>query len=790
MDTQKQKGAQNAIDVQPKITEKSWNKELEKAVRDKWNSDKIYGFDINSKKEVFSIDTPPPYPSGRPWHIGAAAHYSQIDMIARTARMLGHEVFFPIGIDRNGLPVELYTEKKYHIRLQDVTREKFISLCMTALDDLEAYMIEIMKLMGMSSDFGNYYRTDSEQYRTLTQNSFIELWNKGMIYEDTRPNNFCVDCRTTIADAEIIYRDMPTQLVHVKWNVKEGGEIIVATTRPELLCSCQVVMVNPGDQRYKNLIGKHAIIPLFKREVKIMAHPSVQMDFGSGIVMACSYGDYDDVRIFRELGLAEIIAINTEGRMTDRAGNYAGMKIAEARKSIIEDLKNAGLIEKTESINHRTPTCERSKTPVEIIPMKEYYLKQLNFKEDMAKMAKKLKFHPEGHRQILMDWINSVTIDWPISRRRYYGTEIPIWYCKKCGKTYVPEPGRYYQPWKTQPGVKCSCGSSEFKGEERTFDTWMDSSISPLFISRYRQDDKFFKKTYPNAIRPQAKDIIRTWLYYTLLRCYQLTGKPAWEHAWIMGYGVDEKGEKMSKSKGNVIDPLPVLEKYGADSFRYWNAAESSLGSDLRCSEERIMSGSKFLTKLWNVARFISSFPCNEKGAGNELDKWILSELDKLVAECVKGYNDFNFFVPATKIRDFVWNIFAPYYIELSKARAYSGDSSAHYTLHQCMKIILKLLAPITPHISDYIWRELYSKKSIHTEKFPEQAGITSQINTEELISLNSVIWKEKKEKSLSLKAEVAELTMPEKFRPVERELAATHHIKKITYGDGIKIII
>lgn len=785
--------------MEPKIKEKTWKKELEAKIWHSWVKEKLYRFDIRTRKPVFTIDTPPPYPSGRPWHIGAAAHYSQIDMIARTARMQGFEVLFPIGIDRNGLPVELYTEKKYGIRIQETPREKFVQLCITALDDLEAEMIGIMKSMGLSGGFDNYYRTDSEEYRALTQATFIELWNRGLIYEDTRPNNYCTDCRTTIADAEIIYEELPTQLVYMKFKVKETGKtVVVASTRPELLASCQVVMFNPDDTRYKHLKDKHAIVPLFDREVKIVAHNYVDKEFGSGLVMMCSYGDYSDVRIFRELKLSEVIAINLEGEMTHNARKYAGMKIRKARNKIIEDMNSLGLIEKTESVSHRTPICDRSKTPIEIIPMNEFYLRQLDFVDAIRNIARHLKFHPEAHRQILLNWIDAISVDWPISRRRYYGTEIPIWYCKECKLPNLPMPGNYYKPWKDKPPFnECQrCKSKRFIGEERTFDTWVDSSISPLYISRYRMDNEFFEKTYPNALRPQGKDIIRTWLYYTLLRCYQLTDKPPFEHAWIMGYGVDEKGEKMSKSKGNVIDPLPILEKFGADAFRFWSASEASLGSDFRCSEQRIASAGKFLTKLWNVSRYISAFPLVENAELTAADKWIIEECNKLIDECIAGYKDFNFFIPANKVRDFIWNTFAAYYIELSKTRAYGANftkeeqASAWFTLHHCLKTVLKLLAPITPFVSDYIWQELYGK-SVHKEKFPEKAAKKElSFATDDIINLMSAIWKAKKDRNLSLKADVKELLVPEQFKELAKDIVATHNVKSIKYGKEIKIVL
>jgi valyl-tRNA synthetase len=756
----------------------------------KWEDEGTYRFAIN-EKPAFVIDTPPPYPSGKPWHIGAAAHYAQIDMIARTARMSGKNVLFPIGIDRNGLPVEIYTEKKYKVRMRQMDRQKFLDLCKGALDDLEAEMLAIMKSMGLSGDFAHHYRTDSDEYRALTQMTFIELWNRGLVYLANRPNNYCPDCGTTIADAEIIHDDLPTKLVHMKFKVAgKDDKIIIASTRPELLCACQAVIVNPEDERYLDYQNKTVVLPLYNREVPVKTHHSARPEFGSGAVMVCSYGDQNDVQVFRELGLKEIVALNENGITTEAAGQYAGLRVNQARTKVIEDLKGAGLVEKEESIMHRTPLCERSKTPIEIIPLHDYYVKQLDYVPQLRELAIKLNFHPEMHRQILLNWLDSVAIDWPVSRRRFYGTEIPIWYCNSCKAPLLPEPGKYYRPWKESPPFeKCpKCGHAEFTGEERTFDTWMDSSISPLFVTKFKRDEKLFEYAYPTALRPQAKDIIRTWLHYTMLRCVQLTDKMPWTDAWIMGYGVDEKGEKMSKSKGNVIDPFPVIQQHGADTFRFWSASEANLGYDFRCSEQRIAGAQKFLSKLWNVGRFLSSFEMVERPAQLEAsDRWILAELAKLAEECKRGYNDYNFFVPANAIRDFTWNIFAAHYIEMVKARAYEdrpGHASALYTLHKVFSTILLLLAPLTPFISEELWTKMYSEKSVHHQSLPEIKEDSEFVKyTKAITDFNSHVWNKKKEtvsketgKLLSLKDPI-EIAVPGELAQFAPDLAAMHNL-------------
>ncbi len=771
--------------MEPKITEKAWEPKLEDVILKKWDDEKLYDFKLQD--ENYTIDTPPPYPSGRPWHIGAASHYSQIDMIARTARMNGKNVYFPIGIDRNGLPVELYTEKKHNIRMRETERGEFLNLCKGALDDLEDEMIQIMKSLGLSGDFKNYYRTDSEEYRKFTQETFIDLWKKGVIYLATRPNNYDWVSGTTIADAEIVYDDLPTKLVYMKFIVKdEQKEIIIASTRPELLCACKTVIVNPDDERYSNLIGKNLVVPLTNKEVKITPHHSAKIEFGSGAVMVCSYGDQNDVALFRELQLEEVIAIGLDGRMTEAAGDYQGLKPKQARTKIIEDLENANLVEKIEEISHRTPLSERSKIPIEIVPMEEYYLKQKDSIEKMKKLGSEIEFYPNMHKQILMNWLESISIDWPISRRRFYGTEIPIWYCNECSEPFVPEPGKYYRPWKDScPAEKCEkCGNTEFTGEDRTFDTWMDSSVSPLFVTKFNRDDEFFKKTYPTGIRPQAKDIVRTWLYYTLLRCEKITEQKPWSEAWIMGYGLDEKGMKMSKSKGNAIDPLPVIQKSGADTFRFWSASEINQGYDFRCSEQKIESTKKFLSKLWNVSRFLSSFPIIESGKLTDSDKWILSELDKLISVCNEGYSKYNFFIPATALREFTWNIFAAQYIEMAKARAYGigfdddERDGAIFTLHKVLSTILKLLAPITPFITEHLWLTLYSKNSIHKEQLPKIENIEDMTNmTQAIVEFNSKVWNEKKQNNLSLKDSIR-IKIPENLNQFKKDLIAMHNLE------------
>jgi valyl-tRNA synthetase len=761
---------------------------LENELRLVWQAERLFEFkpDTN-KKHNFVMDTPPPYPSGRPWHPGALTQYAQIDIIARAARMRGFNVLYPVGIDRNGLPVEIFAERKYRVQMRKTPREEFINLCKHALDDLEAYMINLLKTIGISGDYYNKYHTDSEEYRKLTQWSFIEMWRKGLVYVANRPNNYCVDCSTTIADAEIEYEELPTYLITNRFKVKETGqELLVATTRPELLAACQLLVVNPQDDRYKKLVGKTAIIPLYNREVRIKAHKSVDPKFGSGVVMVCSYGDYSDVLLFREFRLKETVAIDLDGKMTMATGKYAGIPVKDARSQIIQDLQEMGITAKVEQIQHRTPLCERSHSPVEIIPMEEYYLKQLQFRQALKKLAKQIEFHPPMHRQILLNWIDSLTTDYPVSRRRYYATEIPVWYCSRCNTPHLPKPGKYYRPWRDEaPFKRCTkCGNTKFVGETRTFDTWMDSSISPLYITKYQRNKKFHSLTYPATLRVQGKDIIRTWLYYTLLRCYLLKGTVPFREAWVGGLGLDAHGRAMHRHLGNQLDPEPLLQKYGADAFRFWGASESGVGFDFRVSEDRIAGAGKFLTKLWNTARFISAFPQPKEAELTWTDKWVLNEMAKLQEECATAYENYDAFTVATKVREFLRNVFASHYLEMAKGRAYGDGASkeeqeaAWFTLHEVVKGLLLLLAPIIPYSTDSIWRKLYGTQTIHLEKFPKPKRYdVSEKVSQSILEFNAQVWEAKRGKGLALRDQI-EAVIPPNLKPFEKDLVRMHHIK------------
>ncbi len=785
----------------PKITEKRWDKEFEAEIWQKWMKEPKT-FKKDSKKPTYSIDTPPPYVN-TPIHIGQATTYVLMDMFARFKRMTGHEVLFPLGLDRNGLPIEVAAEKKFKVDFTKIERKDAVDYCQKLLQESSLETIDTFAKLGISFNsfksgdaIGDVYFTDSEEYRKLTQETFIDLWNKGLIYEDERINNWDPKLQTTIADSEIDYKDINSTFNDIVFKCKETGEdLIIGTTRPELVCTCGMVIFNPEDDRYKHLEGKTAVTPVFEKAVKIKSHPLAQIDKGTGLVMMCSAGDLSDIQFFREMKIDPTIAINMDGTMNEHAGFLEGLAVKEARKKMIESLQEKELLVKQTPCVHRTPISERSKAEIEFISMKEFYLKQIDQKDKMTEIAKKMNFFADKSRKIMLDWIESVSIDWPISRRRFYATEIPLWNCKKCGEKILGNKGKYHQPWKDScPVDKCKCGSTELEGETRVFDTWFDSSISPLYILKYTRDDEFFKKSMPCSLRPQGKEIIRTWLYYTALKCYLLTDQQIFNDVWINYHIVDEKGYKMSKSVGNVIDPQDVISKFGSEPFRLWTAVEGNLEkTDFKCSYDRIEGAGKTLTKLWNVSRFISMFPeVSGEVSLRAIDKWVVSEMNKLVEFSKERFENYDFHNPGIKLKNFLWETFASHYLELVKSRAYNPDglyskeeqNGAVWALNYCLSRLLRLLSPITPMVSSILYDKLYSE-DVHSLEFPltEDKG-SVEFSVEELMEINSLIWKTKKDGSKSLRDSISKVVVDEKFKEIEKDLVKTHNIESLEFGE------
>ncbi|MEK6885845.1 MAG: valine--tRNA ligase [Nanoarchaeota archaeon] len=783
---------------------KNWNVEIEKQITASWQKANKFKFNAKTKKKIYSIDTPPPYINS-PIHMGHATTYCYMDFFARYKRMKGFEVLFPLGLDRNGLPIEMGAEKKYNISAFKVGRDKFIEYCEKLLKETSAESIDSFAKLGISfssyiqdDKIGSVYLTDSPEYRSLTQATFIDLYKKGLIYEDARINNWDPKLRTTIADSEIEYKDIPSTFNDIKWKVKETGEeIIIATTRPELICTCGMVIFNPEDKRYKHLAGKHAISPIFGKAVQIKAHPLAQIDKGSGLLMMCSAGDLSDIQFFREMSLKPVIAINMDGTMNEHAGFLQGLRVREAREKIIEELKNKKLLVKQIQIQHRTPISERSGAEVEFIEMPEFYLKQIEFLDDLKKLSKKINFYPKESKKILDSWIDSVSIEWPISRRRFYATPIPLW-ISESGLIALPKPGKYYQAWKeTVPkdadvlkngkivGIVKDFSKEKWIGEERVLDTWFDSSISELYILKYKSENDFFKRAYPASLRPQGKEIVRTWLYYTILRGYLETKKPCFEDVWIHQHILDEKGRKMSKSLGNVIDPQELLKDYGAEALRLWAAGEGDLAKqDLSCSKDKIKSELKTINKIINVARFVFQFKKPAKAKLTAIDQLFVDYIEDLTKFSDESYSSYDFNKPALKLRYFLWEVFASHFVELIKNRAYNQEkefseeesNSAKFTLYFLIERYIQLVYPIIPQMTSVIGKEL--KLDLHSLEFPEAKVGKSKLELiEKIMIFNQEVWKTKKEKGISLREPITGIAIPKELEVFSKDLKACHKI-------------
>ncbi|MDO8460483.1 MAG: valine--tRNA ligase [Nanoarchaeota archaeon] len=773
---------------------------IEEKWRRYWEKEGIYSFNPKSKKKVYSIDTPPPTVSGE-MHIGHACSYSQQDFIVRYKRMKGFEVFYPFGTDDNGLPTERLVEKRKGVKARDMSREKFIELCMEFLKEERPKYIQDWKNIGISCDWNILYSTIDSHSRRISQWSFLDLHKKKRVYRKDAPSMWCPECKTGVAQVEIKDKEVDSTFNDIVFKV-EGKTLIIATTRPELLPACVAVFYHPSDKRYKKLKGKMAKVPLFDMEVPIMEDERADPEKGTGIVMCCTFGDQTDMEWQKAHNLSIKMAISEEGRMTELAGKYKGMSIKEARKNIINDLKEEGLLIKQEPIKHFVNVHERCGTPIEFIKSKQWFVKYLDLKKDMLKWGEELEWHPKFMKHRYDNWVKGLQWDWLISNQRYFGVPFPVWYCKKCDEPIIAEEKQLpVDPMKDKPfAKKCSkCGSSEFVPETDVLNTWFTSSMTPQLSTYLIKDKEVQKKIFPMDLRPQAHDIITFWLFNTMVKSRLHFGKNPWKHTAISGF-VTLEGEKMSKSKGNVVRPREVIEKYGGDAVRYW-ASSSKLGEDINYQEKDVLSGKKFVVKMLNAANFVFMTSRFLKPDGNlegaqestksdkildnlkyekkmpkilESDRLFLKELNKVITSTTEAFEDFNYSKAKLEADGFFWKTFADNYLEIVKYRIYNGTTeekaSAGYALYQGLLAILKMMAPFTPYITEEIYQQHFSKnegkKSIHIEEWPIPLKIKENKTDDEvwdkLIEVMTLTRQKKSEAKKSVKVEII-LSLPKK---------------------------
>ncbi|WP_455284176.1 valine--tRNA ligase [[Eubacterium] cellulosolvens] len=745
-----------------------------------WEEARVYRYDPTDRsRPTYSIDTPPPYPSGE-FHMGNALNWCYFDFVARYKRMRGFNVHFPQGWDCHGLPTEVRAERTFNIKKRQVSVERFREICVKLTTEYIEKMKSAMQAMGYSIDWNLEYRTMDPEYYKLSQLSFLQLLKRGFLYRGEHPVNWCPRCETAIAEAEVEYVQSEGTLIDIRFRT-DKGELVVATSRPEFVPACVALAVNPADTRYAEFVGGNAVVPIVNRRVPILRDELVDAEFGTGVVMICTFGDKTDVRWQHKYNLPVVKILDAQGRLTEEAGKYAGLTIPEAREAIVGDLRKASQVGGSEPLSRDIGTCWRCGTPVEILSAPQWFMKTRDMTDQIIEWTNRVTWVPDFSKNRMIDWARSLDWDWVISRQRSFGTPIPVWYCRECGEM-VPAEGQWLpvDPRSQQPrATSCSrCGSSEFVGEADVMDTWMDSSITCAVHAGWPNRLTEFGRLFPADLQPNGLDIIRTWDYYLMARHLALFGKAPYKTVLVNGMVRGADGRMMHKSYGNYVEVTEAIKKYGADSVRQWAAAGGSTGYDIPYRWADVEYGRKFLTKLWNAARLILSslrdynpdLPAPELDL---LDRWLLSRLNNMIKTTTDAFENFQFNVAADLTRNFTWHDLCDQYLEAVKYRLYADDAdaaerrrAAQFTLFQTLDAVLRLLAPICPHVADALYHELWADrlktKSIHSDAWPQASEQLIDEKSQEqgsvLVKVLSEIRRIKSERRLSMKAPIKKL--------------------------------
>ncbi len=797
-----------------------------------WQKAGIYHFAPEAAGPVYSIDTPPPTVSGQ-LHLGHAYSYSQTDFMARFWRMNGYNVFYPMGYDDNGLPTERLVERRLGIRAAKVGRQAFIEKCLEVSIEAERDYQALWQRLGLSIDWRYAYRTIDEHSRRTAQLSFIDLYRKGLAYRQKAPAIWCPECRTAIAEAELNDLERETVFYTLAFTLESGETLPIATTRPELLPACVAVFVHPNDERFRPLAGQHVTVPLLGQRVPVLEDAGADPKKGTGAVMCCTFGDAADVQWWHTHHLPLVEAIDRTGRMTQAAGDLAGLPTHEARQRIIQALDERGMLLDQRPTLHSVRVHERCDTPVEHIVTQQWFVRVLDFKHELLEAGDGIIWHPPHMQARYRDWIEGLKWDWCISRQRYFGVTFPVWTCRNCGEIILADEAQLpVDPFEHRPGTPCpKCGGISCTPEQDVMDTWATSSLSPQIVGKWLEDPKLYSRVFPFSLRPQAHEIIRTWAFYTLTQSQHHFGALPWKEVAISGWGLAPEGAgKISKSRGGgPIAPMAMIEKYSADAVRYW-AASTSFGKDSVISEDKIQAGAKLVTKLWNVAQFSQRFLAhgfptdvqpetamsrqeylpimNKPPALSLADRWILSRTQRLVRRVTDLFRDYEYATAKSETEAFFWKDLADNYLEMAKLRLYEGTpkeaEGARWTLYHVLLTVLKLLAPILPYVTEEIYRHLFApleaglvpaptEASIHLTRWPmpdevlEDEWIESV--GEALIQAVTAVRRYKTEHNLALSAELAQLQLA----TPDAKLAETLHggladIKSITRAKQIGI--
>ncbi|WP_323958561.1 valine--tRNA ligase [Arthrobacter sp. JZ12] len=759
---------------------------LEAALDQRWRSEGTYAFNPETTRdEVYSIDTPPPTASGS-LHVGHVFSYTQTDVLARYQRMKGKNVFYPMGWDDNGLPTERRVQNYYGVRCDPsvpynadyrppaqpaknqrdfdvVSRRNFIELCEELAVEDEKVFENLFASLGLSVDWNLTYRTVDSTSRAVSQRAFLENFKQGDAYLAEAPTLWDVTFRTAVAQAELEDREMPGAYYRYPFQAADGTQIHIETTRPELLAACVALVAHPDDERYQPLFGTTVTSPLFGVEVEVKAHPLAKPDKGAGIAMVCTFGDLTDVTWWRELDLPTRAIVGRDGRILAEAPewittaegreNYeriAGKTVFSAKEAVAELLAEAGLLDgEPKKITHPVNFYEKGDKPLEVVTSRQWYIRNggrdAERRERLISRGREIDFHPSFMRSRYENWIEGLNGDWLISRQRFFGVPIPVWYALDEAGTpdYAnpilpsdemlpvdpvaePAPG-YSQDQRDTPGG--------FTGDPDILDTWATSSLTPQIIGGWSRDEDLFAKVYPFDLRPQGHDIIRTWLFSSVVRADSLLDSAPWKHAAISGWILDPDRKKMSKSKGNVVVPTDALDQFGADAVRYW-AASAKLGADTAYEVAQMKIGRRLAIKLLNASKFVLGLGATEAdivsddaaAVTNPLDRSLLASLDEVVQQAGAAFDKYDYARALQLTETFFWS-FTDDYVELIKDRAYGSvgeveKASVLAALATTLDRLLRLFAPILPFATEEVW-SWWRSGSVHRASWP-QAGALS----------------------------------------------------------------
>ncbi len=699
-----------------------------KAVEDKlysfWNDSGFFHAEVNPDKKPYTIVIPPPNVTGQ-LHMGHAFDETLQDVLIRTKRMQGYEALWMPGTDHAGIATQIKVEenlrKEEGLTRYDLGREEFLKRVWDWKHKFGNRIISQLKKLGSSCDWERERFTMDEGCSKAVREVFVNLYNKGLIYKGHRIINWCPHCATALSDAEVEYETQPGKLWHIRYPLADGsGELVVATTRPETFMGDTGVAVNPNDERYKHLIGKTCILPIMNREIPIFGDEYVDMEFGTGCVKVTPCHDPNDFEMGQRHNLEQILVFNEDATVNANGGKYEGMDRYECRKAVVKDLEEGGYLVKIEDHEHNVGTCYRCGTTVEPMTSAQWFVK-------MAPLAKpamdvvnegKTRFVPDRFSKTYLRWMENVH-DWCISRQLWWGHRIPAFYCEDCGEMTVS---------KTDVCTCPKCGGTHIHQEEDVLDTWFSSALWPFSTLGWPDKTKELEYFYPTSTLVTGYDIIFFWVARMIFSGVEHMGETPFKTVYIHGLVRDAQGRKMSKSLGNGIDPLEVIDQYGADALRFTLATGNSPGNDMRFSDERVQASRNFCNKIWNASRFIQMNLTIDKDKAVELpaelaleDKWIISKFNTLVADVTRNIDQYELGLAASKLNDFIWENFCDWYIEIAKTRLQTGDENVQKVLCYVLSGAMQLLHPFMPFITETIWQALpHEGPSVMVSKWPE----------------------------------------------------------------------